>query len=189
MLRMSVRTVSRCLLPPGSQRWYLMQDLLAMLPRTRGGPCLLSRFYQATLPECGGGLQLFGSVHLHRPELIRIGTGVTLAQGVHITAHDWVTIGDDVSIGPYTVINSGDHRHSDPSRPIRLQGHVASPITIAGNVWIAAHCVVLRGVHIGPGAVVAAMSVVREDVPRGAVVAGAPARVRRSRPVTQPVGN
>lgn len=184
MLRMTVRTISRCLFPPGSQRWYLLQGTLAMLPRRRGGPCLLSRFYQATLPECGGGLQVFGAVHLHRPELIRIGTGVTLAHGVHITAHDWVTIGDDVSIGPYTVISSGDHRHSDPDRPIRLQGHVISPITIADNVWIAAHCVVLRGVRIGSGAVVAAMSVVRDDVPQGAVVAGAPARVRRHRPVS-----
>lgn len=181
MIKELAYALLRRVTPVGSQRWYLMQSLVAVLPRTRGGPCLQSRFYEATLPACGSGLQLFGSVYLHRPEKIRIGSRVILAQGVHITGHDWVTVGDDVAIGPYTVMNSGDHRHADPRRLIGSQGHVVAPITIANNVWIAAHCVILRGVRIGSGVVVAAMSVVREDVPDNVVVAGAPAEVKRSR--------
>lgn len=181
MIKKVAYALCRRVVPVGSQRWYLVQSLLAVLPRTRGGPCLQSRFYEATLPACGSGLQLFGTVHLHRPEKIRIGSRVILAQGVHITGHDRVTVGDDVAIGPYTVINSGDHRHADPGRPIVSQGHDVGPITIDDNVWIAAHCVVLRGVRIGSGAIVAAMSVVRDDVPENAIVAGAPAEVKRSR--------
>jgi acetyltransferase-like isoleucine patch superfamily enzyme len=84
-------------------------------------------------------------------------------------------------IGPYTVINSGDHGFADPDVLIREQGHLTGPITIEDDTWIAAHCVVLRGVRIGTGAVVGAMSVVREDVPAKAVVAGVPAQVRRNR--------
>lgn len=181
MIRPVLRAACRRLVPAGSQRWYLVQDVLSALPRTRGGPCLQSRFYQATLPECGPGLQLFGTVQLHRPERIRIGARVTLAHGVHITGHDDVTLGDDVAIGPYTVINSGDHRHTDPGLPITSQGHVTGPITISDDVWIAAHCVVLRGVRIASGVVVAAMSVVRDDLPGEVVAAGVPAQVKRDR--------
>jgi galactoside O-acetyltransferase len=182
MLKSLLRSAFRTALPPGTQRWYRAQSLLAVLPRGRGGrPCLQARFYQLTLPRCGSALQLYGAVHLHRPERISIGSRVLLNEGVHITGHEDVVIGDDVMIGPYTVINSGDHGFADPDVLIREQGHLTGPITIEDDTWIAAHCVVLRGVRIGSGAVVGAMSVVREDVPAGSVVAGVPAQVRRHR--------
>ena len=56
------------------------------------------------------------------------------------------------------------------------------PIRIARNVWIGFEACVLPGVRIGEGAVVGARSVVTEDVPPGAVVAGNPARVVRYQP-------
>ena len=53
----------------------------------------------------------------------------------------------------------------------------AAPVTIGDRVWIGTRGVVLKGVTIGDGAVVAAGAVVTKDVPAGAVVAGMPARV------------
>lgn len=54
--------------------------------------------------------------------------------------------------------------------------------TIIGNdVWIAAGAHVLRGIHIGDGAVVAANAVVTKDVPPYAIVAGVPARIIKYR--------
>ena len=53
----------------------------------------------------------------------------------------------------------------------------ATPVIVEDDVLIGANAVVIEGVHIGQGAVVAAGSVVIEDVPAGAVVAGVPARV------------
>ncbi|CAA9402490.1 MAG: hypothetical protein AVDCRST_MAG66-1546, partial [uncultured Pseudonocardia sp.] len=189
MLRSLLRAVCRAALPPGTPRWYRAQGLFAVLPRARGGrPCLQARFYQLTLPRCGSGLQLYGAVYLHRPERISIGSRVLLNEGVHITGHEDVVIGDDVMICPYTVINSGDHAFGDPDVLIREQGHLTGPITIEDDTWIAAHCVVLRGLRIGSGAVVGAMSVVREDVPDKAVVAGVPAQVRRNRDAVAPAG-
>jgi acetyltransferase-like isoleucine patch superfamily enzyme len=52
-------------------------------------------------------------------------------------------------------------------------------VNIEDGSWLGQNVVVLPGVTIGAGAVVAANSVVREDVPPGSVAAGAPARVVR----------
>ena len=53
----------------------------------------------------------------------------------------------------------------------------ATPVIIEDNVLIGANAVVLEGVRVGEGAVVAAGAVCVEDVPAGAVVAGVPAKV------------
>jgi acetyltransferase-like isoleucine patch superfamily enzyme len=50
-------------------------------------------------------------------------------------------------------------------------------VVIGDRVWLGTRAVVLKGVTIGDGAVVAAGAVVTRDVPAGAVVAGVPARV------------
>ena len=53
----------------------------------------------------------------------------------------------------------------------------ATPVIVEDDVLIGANAVIIEGVHIGRGAVVAAGAVVIEDVPENAVVAGCPARV------------
>jgi galactoside O-acetyltransferase len=53
----------------------------------------------------------------------------------------------------------------------------SKPIRICSNAWIGMNCIILKGVTIGEGAVVAAGSVVTKDVPEWTVVAGNPARV------------
>jgi len=57
----------------------------------------------------------------------------------------------------------------------------ATPVIIEDDVMIGANAVVLEGVRVGKGAVVAAGAVCVEDVPTGAVVAGVPARVIKMR--------
>ncbi|GAH18841.1 unnamed protein product [marine sediment metagenome] len=52
------------------------------------------------------------------------------------------------------------------------------PVTIEDNVFVGGNAVVLEGVKIGKGSVVAAGAVVLEDVPSGLVVAGVPAKVK-----------
>lgn len=59
------------------------------------------------------------------------------------------------------------------------RGASAEPVRVGRNVWIGFDCVVLPGVTIGEGSIVGARSVVRENVPPYAVVAGNPARVIR----------
>jgi acetyltransferase-like isoleucine patch superfamily enzyme len=58
-------------------------------------------------------------------------------------------------------------------------GIVTAPVVIEDHAWIGLNAVVLKGVRIGRGAVVAAASVVTRDVPPFTLVAGNPARVVR----------
>ena len=58
-----------------------------------------------------------------------------------------------------------------------VQQPSAAPITIGDRVWIGTRAVVLKGVTIGDGAIVAAGAVVTRDVPPGSIVAGVPAKV------------
>ena len=59
--------------------------------------------------------------------------------------------------------------------------YVPGEVVIGNGVWVGANCVILKGVHIGDGAVVAAGAVVTKDVPAHEVWAGVPAR-RQGRP-------
>lgn len=53
----------------------------------------------------------------------------------------------------------------------------ANPVVVEDNVLIGANAVILEGVRIGQGSVVAAGAIVTEDVPAGSVVAGVPAKI------------
>jgi galactoside O-acetyltransferase len=79
------------------------------------------------------------------------------------------------------LIQGANHNFERLDIPICQQGHSPSFVVIEDNVWIAAHCVILPGVRIHSGAVIAAGAVVSKDVPANAVAAGVPARVLRYR--------
>ncbi|MHA3700835.1 sugar O-acetyltransferase [Jatrophihabitans sp. YIM 134969] len=88
-----------------------------------------------------------------------------------------VTIGDRVLCGPNVTISTAGH----PVHPdLRRGGRQFSlPVTIQDDVWIGAQVVLLPGVTIGRGSVVAAGAVVTRDVPAGVVAGGVPCRVLR----------
>lgn len=67
-----------------------------------------------------------------------------------------------------------------------LEPPSASPVIVEDNVLIGANAVVLEGVHIGKDAVVAAGAIVTKDVPAGSVVAGAPAKIIKTKDEVDP---
>lgn len=89
-----------------------------------------------------------------------------------------IVFGDNVMIGPNVTFTTVSHP-TDP-KPRLTAEEFAEPITVGNNVWFAANCVILPGVTIGDGAVIAAGAVVRTNVPANTVVGGIPARVLRS---------
>jgi acetyltransferase-like isoleucine patch superfamily enzyme len=132
------------------------------------------RRYQ--LARRGSGLQIGRRVELQHPEGIEIGTDVTLNNDVFLAGDGGITIGDNVLIGPSVQIYSLGHNYQDSSRTIRSQGYSYAAVRIGSDVWLGAGSIVLMGVTIGSGAVVAAGAVVTGDVASFSIVAGVPAK-------------
>lgn len=110
-------------------------------------------------------------------EGISVGSDTSIGAFNIIHGGGGVTIGRDTLLGPFVAVYSENHRFSDPGVPIRKQGQSRRPVCIGDDVWIGAHAVVLAGVTIGDGAIVAAGAVVTKDIPEGKIVAGVPAEV------------
>jgi maltose O-acetyltransferase len=112
-----------------------------------------------------------GEMVAYRGGRIEIGDKVFINYGCSISAHNLVRIGDEALIGQYAILIDCDYH-----TPGRLSSPgEALPIVIGSRAWLGARVIVLKGVTIGEGAVVAAGSVVTKDVPAWTVVAGVPA--------------
>ncbi|QOD11857.1 acyltransferase [Psychrobacter sp. 28M-43] len=105
---------------------------------------------------------------------IYIGDDTHIGDGTLIVAKDNIYIGNNVLIAEYVVIRDQDHNID--SDPINSSGFKTAPIHIENNVWLAAKSTVLRGVHVGEGAVVAAHALVNKSVLSRSIVAGVPAK-------------
>lgn len=92
-----------------------------------------------------------------------------------------ITIGNDVMMANFIIIETTNHVISDISTPIRLQDVTKSPVEIDNDVWIGNRVVILPGVKIGKGSVLASGSVVTEDIEPYSIVGGVPARLIRKR--------
>jgi acetyltransferase-like isoleucine patch superfamily enzyme len=110
---------------------------------------------------------------------IVIGDRCVLGAGSTLTAHESITIGDDVWFGQNIFISDASHGYQDPETPIGLQLGAHQPVEIGDGSWIGHGAIILPGARIGRHVVVGAGSVVRGVVPDRCVVAGVPARVVR----------
>jgi acetyltransferase-like isoleucine patch superfamily enzyme len=115
---------------------------------------------------------------------IRIARRVWLGPYVVIYGHGGVEIGEQTLISMHCSILSSNHGVPPIGKLIRDTADDLRPTKIGRDVWIGANAVILGGVTIGDGAVVAAGAVVTKDVEPGAVVAGVPASLIRKRQAT-----
>lgn len=107
---------------------------------------------------------------VHSNAILKIGARSRI-NGVHIAVKSKVTIGQNVRIAPYTLIMDSDfHDIND-----RSSSGESAPIIIEDDVWIASRSIILKGVTIGKGAIIAAGAVVTKDVKPFTIVAGVPA--------------
>lgn len=130
---------------------------------------------------------------------IDIGQWCFVGEGTRIWSGASVTVGHRVMISHHVnILDNLTHPLSAGARhahfkEILTRGHPSEidlgdqPVHIEDDAWIAASTIVLRGVRVGRGAIVAAGAVVTRDVPAFSVVAGNPARVVRELPHEAPL--
>lgn len=161
---------------------FLGLKLFAFLPQNAslinlGQKKIRAFFGKLYLDYCGENVNIQkGSIFSSRSRLgDHSGIGEKCILGI-------VYIGNDCMMGPECRIITQNHRFSDITKPIRLQGYSPErPVVIDDDVWIGTRVTILPGIHIGKGAVIAACSVVTKDVPDYAVVAGNPAIIKKYR--------
>jgi acetyltransferase-like isoleucine patch superfamily enzyme len=112
---------------------------------------------------------------------LSVGNNSAIGAYCYIGASGKITIGNNVMLGPRVTMSSENHVFSDITKTIKEQGIVRKGITIEDDCWIGSNVVILDGVKIGTGSVVAAGAVVTKDVPSYSVVGGVPAKVIKLR--------
>jgi len=106
----------------------------------------------------------------NRRQATSIGERTVINRGCCIDVRSGLKIGSDVSISPEVVILTTQHNLNDPA--FALQGRAT---VIEDHVWIGMRAMVLPGVKVGRGAVIAAGAVVTRDVAPLEIVGGVPA--------------
>lgn len=137
-----------------------------------------------------GNKVTIGSYALIRPtnayggelgEGLTVGNNSNIGPYAYIGCSGYVRIGDNVMMSPRVSLYAENHNFTRADVPMKEQGVTRQFIVIEDDCWIASHSVILAGVTVGRGSIVAAGSVVTSDVPPYSIVAGVPARVVRSR--------
>lgn len=110
-----------------------------------------------------------------REDKLVIRQGTYINRHTMFDVHERMEIGRNCMIGPYCYLTDGSHGIV-VDREIKAQPIKAEPVIIEDDVWLGAGAIILSGIRVGRGAVIAAGAVVTKDVPSHAIVAGVPAR-------------
>lgn len=124
----------------------------------------------------------FDGIWQHGPRII-IGDRCFLGALVEFNIRQKITLGVDCLIASGCKFIDHDHDFSSREMPVNVQADGAEKaIILEEDVWLGVNVVVLKGVKIGRGAIVAAGSIVNKSIPQYEIWAGVPARKVSERP-------
>lgn len=150
-----------------------LNDLLVSKVPSRHLRMAVYRFWGMKAGKCS---VLFRNVTIISPELISIGRNSNVGWQCILDGRGRIEIGDNTVIASGAALITGSHDvGSDCFAP------EFRPIVIGSRVWIGTRAMLLQGVKIGDGAVVAAGAVVTRDVEANSIVGGVPAKFIRTR--------
>lgn len=108
--------------------------------------------------------------------------GDNSGMGLNCRVSGPLKIGANVMMGPDVIIYTQGHNFQNTDIPMIYQGNTQKREVVIGNdVWIGARVIILPGVTVGKGAILAAGAIVTKDVEAYTIVGGNPAKIIKSR--------
>lgn len=127
--------------------------------------------------QIGRGSHIYMGAEIRAPRWIKIGTGTSIGHDAILDGRGRLTIGNNVNLSSGVWIWTRSHDVNSPT----FAG-TRAPVIIEDYAWLSCRVVILQGVTIGEGAVVAAGAVVTKDVESYTIVGGVPAKKIGERP-------
>ncbi len=147
---------------------FLIPDWTPFL-RLRGG--LMKMCFR----KSGKRLEIASTVMIVNSFNVSVGNDVYFAHDVWVQGIGGVDIGDEVMLGPQTVISSSNHNFENGS--YRFAKSTRKKVKIGSGTWTGSGTKIMGGVEIGKGVLCASGSVIVKDIPDFAIVAGVPAKI------------
>ncbi|GAB4441754.1 MAG: acyltransferase [Chloroflexi bacterium OHK40] len=159
-------------------RLHLANTLMRILP-TGGSGARRAAILRMAGFQIGAGTLVRGMLRISGPKNLYqnlvIGQGCRIDARVTLDLEAPLLIGDRVTIGHEAMILTSSHEIGPKEH--RAGEMVRAPVRIEAGAWLGARCIILPGVTIGEGAIVAAGALVNKDVPPHTRVSGTPAKV------------
>ena len=127
--------------------------------------------YRSAGVQIGQGSAIHMWVNFYKPDNIEIGKDTIIGDHCFLDGRAKIKIGNHVDIASQVLIYNSEHDVHDPEFKA-----VQQPVKIEDYVFIGPRAVILPGVKIGRGAVIAAGAVVTKDVPANKIFGGVPAK-------------
>ena len=158
-----------------------IMSLVLSLPRFRVFLIIKNIFLSLMGAKIGAGVIIYPGIWISPGRNLILEDDVVLSMGVLISTEGGVTIGKRTQIGYGSKIFSSNHTVPPIGEylPISGDSHLNEHhkrIIIEKDVWVGANCVILPGVKIGEGAVIAAGSVVVKDIEKNVIAGGVPCK-------------
>lgn len=161
----------------------MMYIFAEVLPRTQGNINLGQKYIRRLaailiLSFCGKKVNIEKGAHFD--SMVELGDYSGIGEKCIIT--NKVIIGKNVMMAREVLINPNNHIISNTEIPMNKQGfEQKKTVIIEDDVWIGSRAIIMPGVHIHTGSVIAAGAVVTHDVPEYAVFGGVPAKLIKFR--------
>lgn len=161
--------------------YEFISSIVFSFPRYRLFNPLKKSLLRLVGAKVGRKITFYPGIKIFTGRNLVIGDSVDLSYGVILSTDGGIEIGARTLIGYRSMILTENHKIPEHMGTIFHSGLERKKVVIEEDVWIGANCIILPGVTIGEGSVIAAGSVVTKDVSPFIIVGGVPAKLIKAR--------